>query len=139
VPGEHVRPGLPGRPFAPECRKIGYPIGEVVDVTGDGVRAQPTGARLPTPVERGDAPASRVPVRQRLEILLIGVAPAGQEQQAAAGARFGLGPIDPAERMAVRRQPAALAGVGWNGASVESPRFRRFRLANTSLLPVVTF
>jgi hypothetical protein len=41
--------------------------------------------------------------------------------------------------MTVGRQPVRFAGFEGNGAAVESHNLRRFRVANTSLLPVVTF
>jgi hypothetical protein len=78
-------------------------------------------------------------VLERFEVLLVGVAAAGQEQQAAARILTGLRPVDPADRVPVGREPAAFAGVGWNGAAVESSGVRLIPLANSSLLPVVTF
>lgn len=136
--GEHPRTGAAGRPFAPERGEIAGPLREVPDVAGDRVGAEAARARLTTPVQRGDLPALPAPVFQRLEIFLVGVATAGKEQQPAAGMVYRLPPVDPADCVAIRGEPAAFAGIGGNGATVESRRFRRFRVANFSLLPVVT-
>ena len=113
-------------------------MGKVVDMAGDRVRAEPPGTRLSAPVERRDAPPLPVPVRQRLEILLVSVAAAGQEQQAAAR-RGRCGPVDPANCVAIGSEPLRFAGIGGNCAAVESRRFRLGPMANSSLLPVVTF
>jgi len=107
-------------------------------MAGHRVRPQAAGTRLPTPVERGDVPAAPVPMVERLEILLVGIAAARQEQQAAARAAARRGPVDPADGVAVRRQPPAFTGMGGNGAAVERSPFSRSWMANSSLLPVVT-
>jgi hypothetical protein len=78
-------------------------------------------------------------VLERFKVLLVGVAAPRQEQQPAARILTAFRPVDPADRVAVGRQPAAFAGVGGNGAAVETRDLRRIPLANSSLLPVVTF
>jgi hypothetical protein len=76
---------------------------------------------------------------ERLEILLVGVAAAGEEQQGAARIRSGSRPVDPADRVAVGCRPETFAGIGGYGAAVESRRSPLDSLANSNLLPVVTF
>jgi hypothetical protein len=111
-------------------------VAEILDVAGNRVHPEPAGPRLPAPVERRDPPATAPPVLHRLEVFLVSVAPAREEQQAAARLAGRFGPVDAADRVAVRRRPAAFAGFGRNGAAIEC---RRFRLANSALLAVVTF
>jgi hypothetical protein len=139
MPDEDARPRPFAAPFAPERREVGQPLREIVDVAGRRVRAQPAGARLAAPVERGDVPAAPMPVIERLEILLVGVATAGQEQQAAARIPPGSRPVDPADRVAVGRRPETFAGIGGYGAAIEGRRSPLDSLANSNLLPVVTF
>ena len=62
-----------------------------------------------------------------------------RDQQAAARISVRHGPVDTANCVSVGRQPAAFASVSRNGAAVETRRFSRIPLANSSLLPVVTF
>jgi hypothetical protein len=137
--GEDQRSLASRAPFAPERGEIGGPVREIVDVPGDVVGPEPARSCLAAPVGGGDPPALPPPVLERLEVFLVGVAAAGQEQQAAARRRSGLGPVDPPDRVAVRREPQAFAGTGWNGAAVEGRLVRLVRLANSALLPVVTF
>jgi hypothetical protein len=80
-----------------------------------------------------------MPVIERLEILLVGVAAAGQEQQSAARIPSASRPVDPADRVAVGRLPETFAGIGGYRAAVEGRRFPLDSLANSNLLPVVTF
>ena len=138
MPSEDQRPGPLARPLAPECGQVGDPQGEVVDMAGDGVGAETARSGLAAPVGGGHPPALRPPVLKRLEILFVGVAPPRQEQQAAPRGPARVRPVEPPDRMSVGRGPQAFASSRRNGATVESRRFRRIRLANSSLLPVVT-
>jgi hypothetical protein len=134
--GEHARSVAPAGPFAPEGGEISGPLREVVDMAGDRVGAEATRAGLAAPVERGDSPALPVPVLQRLEVFLVCVSATRKEQQIAARFLDRIRPVDPADRLAVGRGPAAFAGIGGNGTTVKR---RRIVNPNSSLLPVVTF
>jgi hypothetical protein len=76
---------------------------------------------------------------QRFEIFFVGIAAARQEQQAAARGAIGFGPVDAPDGMAVRGKPQAFPRSRGNGATVEWRSASLARLANSSLLPVVTF
>ena len=137
--GEHERTFAPLGPVAPEGGEVGNPVAEIVDVAGDRVRAQPAGAGLPAPVERRDAPALSPPMLQGLEILFVGITAAGKEQQVSSRLAAGFRPVDTADRVPVRGRPAAFTGADRNSAAVECRRAHLIRLANSALLPVVTF
>jgi hypothetical protein len=78
-------------------------------------------------------------VLERLEVFFVCVAPAGEKQDVPARLALWLRPIDVPDLVAVGRSPAAFAGAGWNGATIRSLRPALLRLANTSLLRLVTF
>ena len=105
-----------GFPVSPEPAKIVDPVGEIADMAGGIVIAQPARSALPAPVDRGDRPAPAEPIFQRLEIFLIRIAAPAQKQQRTARLR-GSGPIDPADRVPVGGVPRRFAGVGRNGAA----------------------
>jgi hypothetical protein len=56
---------------------------------------------------------------ERFEILFVEIAAPRQKQDRSTRPGRG-GPVDPAQRVAVRRVPAALARAGRNAAAVES-------------------
>jgi hypothetical protein len=125
-------------PFAPERREIAGPLCEILDMAGDRVDPKPARSGLPTPVKRGHSPALSAPVIERFEVLFVSIAAAGQEQEASASRAWRFRPIDAADRVPVLRKPAAFAGIGRNGSAIEGRGFRRIRMTNASLLPVVT-
>lgn len=134
--GEHSPSVALAGPFTPEDGEIIGPSPKIVDVAGDRVGAEATRAGLAAPVERGDSPALPAPVLQRLEVFLVRVSATAKEQQMAARFLDRIRPVDPADRMAIGRVPAAFAGIGGNGTTVKR---RRIVNPNSSLLPVVTF
>ena len=117
--GEHVRARRLCRPLPPQQREVVGPDMEISDVAGNLVGAQPPRSGLPAPVGRGDRPAFPCPVVERLEILLVAFAAAGQEQDRALRARRNR-PVDPPDLLPVGRLPERLGCIRWNGAPVEN-------------------
>jgi hypothetical protein len=137
--GQDVRSFAGPAPVAPECGEVGGPGGKVVDVPGNRIEAEPARTGLAAPIGRRDRPALPVPVVERFEVFLVGIAATGQEQQAATRA-FGRGvPVYPANCVAIGRVPVALAGGRGNCTAIETRAFLFIALANSILLPVVTF
>src|SRR5690606_13598110 len=135
--GEDAGARTVGGPFAPQRGEIGNPSGEVVDVAGDFVRAEPPRTSLAAPVGGGHPPAPGAPVLERFEVLLVGLSASGHEQQRAPHRAGKFAPVDPPDRMAVRRRPIAFDRSGRNGAAVE--RLRHGYLANSDLPPWLLF
>ena len=118
VPGEHMRAGGLRLPAAPQLAQILDPSGEIVDMASDLVGPEPPRPGLPAPVARGYLPAEARPVAQRFQILFVKVAAPGEEQDRAFGGRCRGGPVDPPDRPAIRRLPAAFTHAVCNRAAL---------------------
>jgi hypothetical protein len=76
---------------------------------------------------------------ERFKVFLVGIAATGQEEQTATRALSRGVPVYPANCIAIGRVPVALAGGRGNCTAIETRAFLLVALANSILLPVVTF
>ena len=110
-PASTCGPSPAPAPLAPECREIGGPGGEIVDVPGDRIDSEPARAGLAAPIGRGDRPALPAPVVERFKVFLVGIAATGQEQQTAT-------------RALRRRRPSRSGGLRSHRARTSGSRWR---------------
>ena len=105
-----------------EIGEIANPDGEIIDMARHRIDTQSARARLPAPVGRGDTPAAGVPVAQRFEIFLIGIAPPRHEQQRSAQPpriEATRAPVDAADGVAIARLPGAFTRFARDRATVD--------------------